>query len=149
MVPAAAPTHSESDPAPHPVDPYVGGRIRSRRAELGMSQGALARRIGVSFQAVQKYERGHIRLSASRLYDIAQALQVSPTYFFAGYPDGPAAGAVTEAAMAPPEQLGQREILSLVRGYTGIRDPQLQADLLRLIKTLGRRDGDPEAAPDV
>jgi len=62
--------------------------MRLRRIQLGMSQGALAAKIGVSFQAVQKYESGDIRISASRLYDVAQVLQVTPGFFFEGYPTG-------------------------------------------------------------
>src|SRR5258708_38386457 len=81
----------KDDNAPHPIDAYVGGRMRLRRTQLGLSQGTLASKIGVSFQAIQKYEAGGIRISASRAYDIAQALQVSPAFFFDGYPDGLAA----------------------------------------------------------
>jgi transcriptional regulator with XRE-family HTH domain len=73
---------------PHPIDAYVGDRMRLRRIQLDLNQGALARKIGVSFQAVQKYESGNIRISASRLYEISQALEVPPAFFFDGYPDG-------------------------------------------------------------
>src|SRR5215813_15267222 len=79
---------SRKENEPHPIDIYVGGRMRLRRIQLGLSQGALANKIGVSFQAVQKYESGDIRISASRLYDVAQVLEVSPAFFFEGYPDG-------------------------------------------------------------
>src|SRR5215472_10004040 len=131
----------------HPIDIYVGGRMRLRRIQLGLSQGALASKIGVSFQAVQKYESGDIRISASRLYDVAQVLQVSPAFFFEGYPDGMIAkNLATEVAGDANETFDRREIMSLIRGYYGIRDPQLQADILRLISKLGARPGD-ETAP--
>ncbi len=68
--------------APHPIDLAVGRRIRERRLLLGLSQTAVAERIGISFQALQKYERGHIRVSASRLAALAEVLQVSVAYFF-------------------------------------------------------------------
>jgi transcriptional regulator with XRE-family HTH domain len=129
--------------APHPIDVYVGGRMRLRRIQLGLSQGALAGKIGVSFQAVQKYESGDIRISASRLYDVAQVLQVSPGFFFEGYPDGLVAkNLAQEAAPEISETFDRREIMSLIRGYYGIKDPQLQADILRLIAKLGNRDAE-------
>jgi transcriptional regulator with XRE-family HTH domain len=118
---------------------YVGGRMRLRRIQLGMSQGALANKIGVSFQAVQKYESGDIRISASRLYDVAQVLQVTPGFFFEGYPDGLVAGNLGDEGMPANETFDRREIMALIRGYYGIKDPGIRADLLRLIGKLGNR----------
>src|SRR5579862_6367288 len=132
----------DKDNAPHPIDIYVGGRMRLRRIQLGLSQGALAGKIGVSFQAVQKYESGDIRISASRLYDVAQVLEVSPAFFFEGYPDGIVAKNIAEDASPASETFDRREVMSLIRGYYGIRDAQLQADILRLIPKLGNRSGD-------
>jgi transcriptional regulator with XRE-family HTH domain len=134
------------DHDPHPIDVYVGGRMRLRRIQLGLSQGALASKIGVSFQAVQKYESGDIRISASRLYDVAQVLEVSPAFFFEGYPDGIVAKNIAQEASPTNETFDRREVMSLIRGYYGIRDPQLQADILRLISKLGARPGDDAAA---
>lgn len=68
--------------APHPIDVAVGRRIRFRRQILGLSQGAVGERMGISFQAVQKYESGHIRVSASRLVALAEVLDVPVAYFF-------------------------------------------------------------------
>ena len=133
---------------PHPIDVYVGGRMRLRRIQLGLSQGALASKIGVSFQAVQKYESGDIRISASRLYDVAQVLEVSPAFFFEGYPDGIVAKNLAQDAAPIAETFDRREVMSLIRGYYGIRDPQLQADILRLISKLGHRaDSEEESEP--
>src|SRR6267154_1251746 len=120
----------------HPIDVYVGGRMRLRRIQLGLSQGALASKIGVSFQAVQKYESGDIRISASRLYDVAQVLEVSPAFFFEGYPYGLVAKNIASEVSPVNETFDRREVMSLIRGYYGIRDPQLQADVLRLISKL-------------
>jgi transcriptional regulator with XRE-family HTH domain len=131
--------------APHPIDVYVGGRMRLRRIQLGLSQGALAGKIGVSFQAVQKYESGDIRISASRLYDVAQVLEVSPAYFFEGYPDGLVAKNIAHEVAPGNETFDRREVMSLIRGYYGIRDTQLQADILRLISKLGNRSDENEA----
>jgi transcriptional regulator with XRE-family HTH domain len=114
----------------HPIDRHVGARVRQRRVELLLSQTALGARLGVTFQAVQKYEGGTVRMSASRLYDVALALHITPAFFFEGY-DG---GAVPETAASA---LGRRDVASLVSGYARIRDPRLQADLRRLIATLG------------
>ena len=134
------------DHDPHPIDVYVGARMRLRRIQLGLSQGALASKIGVSFQAVQKYESGDIRISASRLYDVAQVLEVSPAFFFEGYPDGLVAKNIASDVSSVNETFDRREVMSLIRGYYGIRDPQLQADVLRLISKLGNRpDGEEEA----
>jgi transcriptional regulator with XRE-family HTH domain len=134
---------AQKDTEPHPIDIYVGGRMRLRRIQLGLSQGALASKIGVSFQAVQKYESGDIRISASRLYDVSQVLQVSPAFFFEGYPDGLVAkNLANEAASDLNETFDRREIMSLIRGYYGIKDPQLQADILRLIAKLGNREAE-------
>ena len=130
---------AKGDAAPHPIDVYVGGRVRLRRTQLGLSQGTLASRTGVSFQAIQKYEAGDIRISASRLYDLAQALQVAPAFFFDGYPAGLAA---TTLAQELGDTFNRREVMSLIRGYYGIKDPQLQADILRLIAKLGNRELD-------
>ena len=124
---------------PHPIDLYVGGRMRLRRIQLGLSQGALASKIGVSFQAVQKYESGDIRISASRLYDVAQVLEVSPAFFFEGYPDGLVAKNIAQEVSPTSETFDRREVMSLIRGYYGIRDQQLQSDILRLISKLGNR----------
>ncbi len=133
--------------APHPIDCHVGRRIRLRRAQLRLSQSALAARIGVSFQAVQKYEAGSIRISASRLYEMSVALAVTPGFFFADYSGAPDA---EESSAAETGESGaafdRRETLSLVRGYYGIRDRELQAEILRLIARLGNREAGPETS---
>src|SRR5260370_38629101 len=127
----------------HPIDVYVGGRMRLRRIQLGLSQGALASKIGVSFQAVQKYESGDIRISASRLYDVAQVLEVSPAFFFEGYPDGMVAKNLAGEIAPGNETFDRRGIMSLIRGYYGIRDPHLPAHILRPISKLGHRSTQP------
>jgi transcriptional regulator with XRE-family HTH domain len=75
------------DRGPNPVDLHVGARIRMRRKLLGVSQERLADQLGLTFQQVQKYERGANRVSASKLYEIARALQTSVAYFFDGLAD--------------------------------------------------------------
>jgi transcriptional regulator with XRE-family HTH domain len=119
--------------SPHPIDRHVGARLRRRRNELRASQSSLASRLGVSFQAVQKYESGAVRLSASRLFELAHALGVAPGYFFEGYGDEP--------AQPQSEVVDRRAEAALLRGYYGIRNPALQADVRRLIATLGETPG--------
>ncbi len=80
---------------PDPVDIHVGARVRMRRRFLGVSQQTLADALGLTFQQVQKYERGANRVSASKLYEIARALRVQVAYFFEGLPDAPGAGAAS------------------------------------------------------
>ena len=82
--------------APHPVDVHVGQRLRQRRVAVGLTQDRLAKSVGITFQQVQKYERGTNRIVASRLYELAKVLQVSVEYFFEGLPPkaaAPSAGA--------------------------------------------------------
>lgn len=126
-----------NEEGPHKVDRYVGSRIRLRRVQRGLSQGTLASRLGVSFQAVQKYESGEIRVSASRLYEIAEVLEVPPGFFFEGFPEMPSVEKLAADA-TPPEAdpLDQRRVRSLIRGFYGIRDPAVRADILRLVNKL-------------
>ena len=80
-------TISDQERSPNPVDLHVGARIRMRRKILGVSQERLADDLGLTFQQVQKYERGANRVSASKLYEIAKSLQSSVSYFFEGLAD--------------------------------------------------------------
>ena len=114
----------------HPIDRHVGARMRLRRMELGLTQSALAARFGITFQAVQKYEAGRVRISASRLYEVARALGTTPDFFFEGYGEGADAPAHEMPAHA------RRDIAALLSGFAHIGDPQLQAALRRLIAAL-------------
>jgi transcriptional regulator with XRE-family HTH domain len=79
------------DEGPDPIDIFVGRRMRERRRQENLSQNALGARLGVTFQPVQKYESGGIRISASTLYRLCQVLGIGPAYFFEGYVDAPGA----------------------------------------------------------
>ena len=106
----------------HPVDVHVGKRIRHRRWLVGMTQQQLAERVGIKFQQIQKYETGANRVSASRLWDIADALDVTVSFFFEGLEaegsDSPAAEKV------PADIMGDKEALDLVRSYYAIPEAQ-------------------------
>ncbi|WP_422035394.1 helix-turn-helix domain-containing protein [Reyranella sp.] len=129
----------------HPVDVHVGSRLRQRRSLLGMSQTALGRAAGVTFQQVQKYERGANRMGASRLFEFATVLDVPVDYFFAELATGtprrskPKGGlAPDRATRAQPELdlLSRRETLVLVRAYYEVRPEMLRRKLRTLIEGL-------------
>ena len=122
---------------PHPVDVAVGNRVRGRRILMGMSQERLGKELGVTFQQVQKYEKGTNRISASRLADISKILDVSPGYFFE---DFSTARRTSQAQSARPETadpLNKRETLELVRAYYRITDPRIRQQITALIRSLG------------
>ena len=97
----------------HPVDVHVGKRIRHRRWLIGMTQQQLAEQVGIKFQQIQKYETGANRVSASRLWDIADSLGVPVSFFFEGLQDGDKAAAPKQAV--PEDLMGDKEALDLVR----------------------------------
>lgn len=128
---------------PDPVDVHVGMRLRQRRTLLGMSQEKLAQAFGVSFQQVQKYERGANRISASRLHLLTKTLDVPITYFFEGLPN--AASEPMPADMPDDEggdQMTSRETLELVRAYYRIDDPSVRKRLVELARALGKEEED-------
>ena len=104
----------------HPVDVHVGKRIRHRRWMVSMTQQQLAEKVGIKFQQIQKYETGMNRVSASRLWDIAEALDVPVAFFFEGYDDDEAAEDRTQAN----DILADKEALELVRSYYAIPQEQ-------------------------
>ena len=121
----------------HVVDVHVGQRIRHRRWTVGMTQQQLADAVGIKFQQIQKYETGMNRISASRLWDIAQALDVSISFFFEGFESEEVAA---EAAMAATQDtrgdlLADKEALELVRSYYAIPEAQRRRlfDLARVL----------------
>ena len=120
----------------HPVDVHVGKRVRHRRWMVGMTQQQLGDIVGIKFQQIQKYETGMNRISASRLWDIAQALDVSISFFFEGLEDEAAPSA--QAAADLPERgdlLADKEALELVRSYYAIPEAQRRRlfDLARVL----------------
>lgn len=107
----------------HPVDVHVGKRIRHRRWLVGMTQQQLAEQVGIKFQQIQKYETGANRVSASRLWDIADALDVPVSFFFEGLDADQTADAGAIGAM-PADLMGDKEALDLVRSYYAIPENQ-------------------------
>ena len=124
---------------PHPVDIAVGKRVRGRRILMGLSQERLGDDLGVTFQQVQKYERGANRVSASRLYEISKVLDVPPSYFFEEIMESDGidyTGDDTSAA----DPMTKRETLELVRAYYKIVDPKIRQELCSLIRSLGQQE---------
>lgn len=107
---------------PHPVDIHVGKRIRHRRWMVGMTQQELAQAVGIKFQQIQKYETGANRVSASRLWDIADALEVDVSFFFEGLVKDETPATAPDAL--PADILGNKEALELVRSYYAIPENQ-------------------------
>ncbi len=106
----------------HAVDAHVGKRIRQRRWLVGMTQQKLAERVGIKFQQIQKYETGANRVSASRLWDIAESLQVDVAFFFDGLREDAVAGGPENAV--PADMMGDKEAMELVRSYYSIPENQ-------------------------
>ena len=119
------------------IDVHVGARLRQRRRLLGMSQARLGDAIGISFQQVQKYERGANRVSASCLYELSRVLEVPVAYFFEALePDGIDTAGLGEEAASYDAGGSKREIIELVRAYSVIADDALRARLRELIKSV-------------
>lgn len=134
---------------PDPVDVHVGARLRLRRNLLGMSQEQLAKACGLTFQQIQKYERGTNRMGSSRLFQFAKLLDVSISYFFddvrterastsfsTGFAEreqAPLEGAVH----SDNEMLHRRETLELIRAYYRIQDGKTRRKVYELIKSMG------------
>ncbi len=140
-----------ADRSPRPVDAHVGRRVRLRRTLLGMNQSKLGEALGLTFQQVQKNERGTNRIGASRLYELSNILDVPVSYFFddmppevAGERTGRPAG-MTEAQSAAYEvdTMARRETLGLVRAYYRIKSDKARKRIFELTKAVAKA-GDAE-----
>ena len=132
------------------VDVHVGSRVRLRRTLLGMSQEKLGDALGLTFQQVQKYERGANRVGASRLYDLSRVLDVPVSYFFDEFGDAVDGADGNAHASDPHQPMMRRETLELVRAYLRIADPQIKRRVFDLTKALAAAypSGDGLQAPD-
>ena len=122
----------------HPIDLHVGNRVRTRRKSLNISQTELANGLGLTFQQVQKYERGLNRISASKLFEISRALKAPIAFFFEGY-DGPAVGDDLEASaseQAVSHFLATAEGLELAECFTRLPSAHLRRSLLDLARAM-------------
>ena len=128
---------------PNPIDVHVGGRVKMRRMLVGMSQEKLGEQLGLTFQQVQKYEKGSNRIGASRLWDLARILEVPVHYFFDGL-DGNHAPA--EGFAEQPQQdyflefVNSSEGIQLIKAFVEIKDPRVRRALLGLVRSLANEE---------
>ena len=125
--------------SPNPTDKHVGSRVRMRRMMLEMSQERLGNAIGLTFQQVQKYEKGTNRIGASRLQQIAQVLQVPVAFFFEGAPNPPGKAAGPGDAPSPAyvtDFLASSEGLALTRAFTRIKNAKLRRRIVDLVEEM-------------
>ena len=144
MVRGGEATYGRGTGRPNPVDVHVGARVRLRRTLLGMSQEKLGDAIGLTFQQVQKYERGANRIGSSRLFDLSRVLDVPISFFFDEMPAAVASsspaqsrGMAEEPVTYELDPMAKRETLELVRAYYKISDPNTRKRLFELTKAVG------------
>lgn len=135
-----------AESGPHPVDIHVGKRLRQKRTILGMSQEALGNAIGVTFQQIQKYERGANRMGSSRLFEFAKILGVPVSFFFEDYDKASGSSLIPGMAEgdAPGfehEQLSSRETLEMMRAYYKIKSPVVRKRVFELVKSVAEQEG--------
>ncbi len=142
--PGGAPPRRGGAPDPTEVDTHVGARIKLRRSLLGFSQEKLGERLGLTFQQIQKYERGVNRVSASRLHDLGRVLDVPVSFFFDGMGGGAGVSAAGASGFAEAQDafglssdvLSRKETLDLIGAYWRITDPDQRRRVLDLVKSM-------------
>ena len=122
--------------SPKPADVYVGKRLRARRGILGMTQGKLAAELGLTFQQVQKYEKGVNRVSASRLHDLARVLRVPVEFFFQGLPNQASSRSVA------PDILDSPEGIAIARVFARVKSKALRRRIVELVQEIARSSGE-------
>jgi transcriptional regulator with XRE-family HTH domain len=129
--------------SPNPIDKYVGSRVRMRRMMIGMSQEKLGDRLGITFQQVQKYEKGTNRIGASRLQQIALVLSVPVAFFFEGAPAPEPAAGMSEPVSAAyvSDFLATSDGLALTRAFMKVRDARVRRRIVDLVESIAA-DGD-------
>ncbi len=135
--------------APNPIDRHVGSRVRMRRMMLGMSQEKLGDALGLTFQQVQKYEKGTNRIGASRLQQISNSLQVPVSFFFDGAPELPGEKRPDGMAEAPSpayvsDFLATSDGLALTKAFMRIRDAKLRRRIVDLVEQIAVNSHDGE-----
>ena len=138
----------------HPVDKHVGMQLKARRNLIGMSQDDLAQEVDLTYQQIQKYERGANRIGASRLFELSKILNVAISYFFEGiegrasraqpgFSDNPQAafagpGQAMDSANDEEDVMQKRETYDLIRAYYNINDPKLRQQILSMAKAMAK-----------
>jgi transcriptional regulator with XRE-family HTH domain len=134
---------------PNPIDIHVGSRVRLRRMMLGMSQEKLGEHLGITFQQIQKYEKGTNRIGASRLQHIARVLQMPVSFFFEDAPGAPAATVNNSSGLAEPpatnyvvDFLSSSEGIQLNRAFVRIKDAKLRRRVIDLVQAMAGGEAD-------
>ncbi len=133
-----------STKAPNPVDRYVGSRVRMRRIMLGMSQEKLGEALGLTFQQIQKYEKGTNRVGASRIQQISEILQIPVSFLFEGGPSGITRPDNFGEEVSPAyisDFLATTEGLALTRAFTRIGDAKLRRSIVDMVEQIAAREG--------
>jgi transcriptional regulator with XRE-family HTH domain len=136
-----------STKTPNPIDKYVGSRVRMRRIMLGMSQEKLGEALGLTFQQIQKYEKGTNRIGASRLQQISDIVQVPVSFFFEGGPTSASHVGGMEEAPSPAyvsDFLATSEGLALTKAFMRINDPKLRRSIVDLVEQMAARETTPD-----
>ncbi len=139
-------TKKQTSRGPNPIDVHVGSRVRLRRNLLGISQTDLGKAFDVTFQQVQKYEKGTNRISASRLFNLCRVLDVPISFFFEDLSPAAAGGgrrrtrglSEAPAAALEPDLLFKRETVGLIRAYYRVKDPRVRKRVLDLLQAVGK-----------
>jgi len=126
----------QSAKSPNPTDVYVGSRVRMRRKMLGLSQEKLGDKLGITFQQIQKYEKGTNRVGASRLQAMANAMEVPVSYFFPDATDGAHGGMQEESAAFMMDFMSTSEGLDLSRAFTRIRSAKVRRKVVELVRAM-------------
>ncbi len=133
---------------PNPIDIHVGGRVRLRRMLLGMSQEKLGEHLGLTFQQIQKYEKGVNRIGASRLFELSRVLKVPIQFFYDQAPQLDDKSSKAEGFAEPPEEsyvvefLSTREGLELNKAFVQISNPQIRRSIIELVRSLSESNSD-------
>ncbi|MEL7228558.1 MAG: helix-turn-helix transcriptional regulator [Pseudomonadota bacterium] len=134
---------------PNPIDVHVGSRVRLRRTMQGMSQERLGDALGITFQQIQKYEKGTNRIGASRMQQIAAALKVPVSFFFEDAPAQP--GAMVQPGMAEPSAtsyvvdfVSSAEGIALNRAFVRIPSATIRRKVIEMVRALADETGEPE-----
>ncbi|QAY94992.1 transcriptional regulator [Methylovirgula ligni] len=144
--------------APNPIDRHVGSRVRMRRVLLGMSQEKLGEALGLTFQQIQKYEKGTNRIGASRLQQISRALNVPPAFFFDGAPLHDETGLENGSVLSVAEPssssfvldfISTAEGLHLNKAFARIQDPKVRKRIIDLVTSLASDDIAPAPSHEV
>ena len=131
----------------NPVDVYVGTRLKIRRLELGLSQNKIGEMTGITVQKVQKYEKGSNKIGSSRLYEFAKILKVPVSYFFEQYELTFGDNGVlsdNRASFDDKDNVSEKEILTLIKNFSAIKDPNVRKSIISLAKTLSKKEDETE-----